>query len=75
MYDLFITRRSQFPQSQTKSTRKSVGSVLRACYQYLRTLAQSAVGIVIEEVMREKLDQFIGAAWGECSRQQQSVAQ
>ncbi len=36
-------------------------------HQYLRTLAQSAVRIVIETVMREELDQFIGAAWGECS--------
>ena len=23
--------------------------------------------VVIEEVMREELDQFIGVAWGECS--------
>src|SRR5205807_2272393 len=30
-------------------------------------LAQSAVRIVIETVMREELDQFIGAAWGEGS--------
>jgi transposase-like protein len=36
-------------------------------HQHLRTLAQSAVRIVIEEVMCEELDQFIGAAWGECS--------
>jgi putative transposase len=36
-------------------------------HQYLRSLAQSAVRIVIETVMREELDQFIGAAWGECS--------
>ncbi len=36
-------------------------------HQYLRRLAQSAVRIVIETVMREELDQFIGAAWGECS--------
>jgi putative transposase len=36
-------------------------------HQHLRTLAQSAVRIVIETVMREELDQFIGAAWGECS--------
>jgi putative transposase len=34
-------------------------------HQYLRTLAQSAVRVVIETVMREELDQFIGAAWGE----------
>src|SRR3989475_3663115 len=36
-------------------------------HQHLRTLAQSAVRIVIETVMREELDAFIGAAWGECS--------
>ncbi len=36
-------------------------------HQYLRTLAQSAVRTVIEAVMREELDAFIGAAWGECS--------
>ncbi len=34
---------------------------------YLRTLAQSAVRTVIEAVMREELDAFIGVAWGECS--------
>jgi putative transposase len=31
------------------------------------TLAQSAVRTVIEAVLREELDAFIGAAWGECS--------
>src|SRR2546421_11884697 len=36
-------------------------------HHYLRTLAQSAVRTVIEAVMREALDAFIGAAWGECS--------
>ena len=36
-------------------------------HQHLRTLAQSAVRTVIELVMREELDAFIGAAWGECS--------
>jgi len=36
-------------------------------HQHLRTLARSAVRVVIEEVMREELDQFIGVAWGECS--------
>jgi putative transposase len=34
-------------------------------HQYLRTLAQSAVRVVIETVMREELEAFIGAAWGE----------
>jgi putative transposase len=36
-------------------------------HQHLRALAQSAVRTVIELVMREELDVFIGAAWGECS--------
>jgi putative transposase len=36
-------------------------------HQHLRALAQSAVRIVLEVVMREELDAFIGAAWGECS--------
>lgn len=36
-------------------------------HQHLRTLAQSAVRTVLEIVMREELDAFIGAAWGECS--------
>jgi putative transposase len=38
-----------------------------AFHQYLRTLAQSAVRTVIEAVMIEELDAFIGVAWGECS--------
>jgi len=38
-------------------------------HQYLRTIAQSAVRIVLETVMREELDQFIGAAWGASSPQ------
>src|SRR5438874_8917990 len=36
-------------------------------HQHLRTLAQSAVRTVLELVMREELEAFIGAAWGECS--------
>src|SRR2546421_3278680 len=36
-------------------------------HQHLRALAQSAVRTVIELVLREELDVFIGAVWGECS--------
>lgn len=36
-------------------------------HQHLRALAQSVVRMVLELVMREELDGFIGAAWGECS--------
>jgi transposase-like protein len=39
----------------------------QAFHQHLRVLAQSAVRTVLELVMREELDAFIGAAWGECS--------
>jgi putative transposase len=35
--------------------------------QHLRALARSAIRVVIEEVMREELDQVIGVGWGECS--------
>ena len=38
-------------------------------HQHLRALAQSAVRTVLEQVMHEELDAFIGAAWGECSPQ------
>ena len=36
-------------------------------HQHLRALAQSAVRTVLELVMRQELDAFIGAAWGESS--------
>src|SRR6266516_7137759 len=36
-------------------------------HQHLRALARSAIRVVIEEVMREELDQVIGVGWGECS--------
>ena len=39
----------------------------QAFHQHLRALAQSAVRTVLELVMREELDAFIGAAWGESS--------
>ena len=39
----------------------------QAFHQHLRVLAQSAVRTVLELAMREELDAFIGAAWGECS--------
>ncbi len=37
--------------------------------QYLRRLAVSAVQVLIEQVMREELEQCIGASWGECTPQ------
>jgi putative transposase len=35
--------------------------------QHLPRLAVSAVQVLIEQVMREELEQCIGAAWGECT--------
>lgn len=34
-------------------------------HEHLRTLTRNAVRVVIEEVMREELKEFLGAAWGE----------
>ncbi|HEU5227262.1 MAG TPA: IS256 family transposase [Ktedonobacteraceae bacterium] len=34
-------------------------------HEHLRALTRQAVRVVIEEVMREELTQFLGAAWGE----------
>jgi len=36
---------------------------------HLRNLAARAMRVVIEEVMREELEQFLGAAWGEVTPQ------
>lgn len=35
--------------------------------QHLRDLAVSAVQVLIEQVMRDELEQCIGASWGECT--------
>src|SRR6266542_1524856 len=35
--------------------------------QHLRRLAVSAVQVLIEHVMREELEECIGASWGECT--------
>jgi putative transposase len=60
-------RTTSTPEPSTSEPSTPVLPDQQAFHQYLRTLAQSAVRIVIEEVMREELDQFIGAAWGECN--------
>src|SRR2546428_5671538 len=35
--------------------------------QHMRNLAVSAMRVLIEDVMREELEQCLGAAWGECT--------
>ncbi len=60
-------RTTSTPDPSTSEPSSPVLPDQQIFHQYLRTLAQSAVRVVIETVMREELDQFIGAAWGECS--------
>ena len=38
-------------------------------HEHLRALTRDAVRVVIEEVMREELKQFLGAAWGESTKE------
>jgi len=73
-----VPKKKRTTSTPNPSTPESSSPVLpdqQEFHQHLRTLAQSAVRIVIEEVMREELEQFLGAAWGECSRQQQRIPQ
>ncbi len=60
-------RTTSTPNPSTPDPSSPVLPEQRAFHQYLRSLAQSAVRIVLEAVMREELDQFIGADWGESS--------
>jgi putative transposase len=66
------------PVSKKKSTTSNTGPIAsgqaspalpeqKTFHEHLRALTQSAVRVVIEEVMREELKQFLGAAWGECT--------
>jgi len=36
-------------------------------HQYLRAQIREATRVVMEEIMRDELTQFVGAAWGECT--------
>ncbi len=60
-------RTTSTPEPSTSDPSSPVLPEQQVFHHYLRMLAQSAVRVVIETVMREELDQFIGAAWGECS--------
>ncbi len=60
-------RTTSTPDPSTSDSSSPVLPDQHVFHHYLRTLAQSAVRVVLETVMREELDQFIGAAWGECS--------
>jgi putative transposase len=60
-------RTTSTPNLSTSAPSSPVLPDQQIFHRHLRTLAQSAVRVVIETVMREELDLFIGAAWGESS--------
>lgn len=59
-----FTSKSQLTQGESLSSAISDQEEFR---QHLRRLAVSAVQILIEQVMREELEQCIRASWGECT--------
>jgi len=58
-------RSTSTPEPSTSEPSSPVLPDQQLFHQYLRTLAQSIVRVVIETVMHEELEAFIGAAWGE----------
>ena len=55
------------PQGSTPESSSPIAPDQEEFRQYLRQLAVSAVQVLIEQVMREELEQCIGASWGECT--------
>src|SRR6266568_4853871 len=55
------------PEGSTSESSSPVLPEQEEFRQYLRRLAVSAVQVLIEQVMREELEQCIGASWGECT--------
>jgi putative transposase len=63
------------PDGSTLESSSNVAPDQEEFRQHLRRLAVSAVQVLIEHVMREELEQCIGASWGECTRHQPWVPQ
>src|SRR5437660_1884644 len=55
------------PEGSTQESSPPVLPEQEDFRQYLRRLAVSAIQVLIEHVMREELEQCIGASWGECT--------
>jgi len=55
------------PEGSTLESSSHIAPEQEEFRQYLRRLAVSAVQVLIEHVMREELEQCIGASWGECT--------
>lgn len=65
-----VSKKKPTTPASEVSTQQSPSPALpeqEAFRQYLRELAVSAVQVLIEQVMREELEQCIGASWGECT--------
>lgn len=58
-------------KQRTTSTTDPVVCEQQRFHEHLRALTRHAVRVVIEEVMREELTQFLGAAWGESTPERQ----
>ena len=63
------------PEGSTPQSSTPIAPEQEEFRQHLRRLAVSAVQVLIEQVMREELEQCIGASWGECTRHQPWVPQ
>jgi putative transposase len=55
------------PEGSTPESSSPLAPEQEEFRQHLRRLAVSAVQVLIEHVMREELEQCIGASWGECT--------
>jgi putative transposase len=55
------------PEDSTSESSSPIVLEQQEFRQYLRRLAVSAVQVLLEQVMREELEQCLGASWGECT--------
>ena len=55
------------PESSTSQLSSPLVPEQEEFRQHLRRLAVSAVQVLLEQVMREELEQCLGASWGECT--------
>src|SRR5216684_661082 len=65
-----VSKKKPTPLATEGSTPESSSPILpeqEEFRQHIRRLAVSAVQVLIEQVMREELEQCIGASWGECT--------
>jgi transposase-like protein len=55
------------PEGSTSQSSSPIVPEQEEFRQHFRRLAVSAVQVLLEHVMREELEQCIGASWGECT--------